>query len=223
MKRKWWMHSEWTTTSKTQPWVQRPSRSLLLQGSVPPMLSSSNWIMFWSATKSTLTEDSGAQILCLFQIGYTAGVQRVWAPQRSSGSVRLRLRFQKAVEKLPHRSLQKRLCYHEKGKGIPKNTWFRTGINDPGYIQAMQCVNYHLAAMLPPFLESENRKFFQDWLVPCYMLRKLLWTQLTARESSLQCPVLFAVGERILGWMVQMNVWKEMYSSGFNWKREKWF
>lgn len=38
------------------------------------------------------------------------------------------------------------------------------------------------------------------------MLRKLLWTQLTARESSLQYPVLFAVGERILGWMVQMNV-----------------
>lgn len=32
-------------------------------------------------------------------------------------------------------------------------------------IQAMQCVNYHLAAMLPQFLESENTKFFQDWLV----------------------------------------------------------
>ena len=29
--------------------------------------------------------------------------------------------FQKAFEKLPHQSLQKRLCYLEKGKGIPNN------------------------------------------------------------------------------------------------------
>lgn len=29
--------------------------------------------------------------------------------------------FQRAFEKLPHWSLPKRLCYHEKGKGILNN------------------------------------------------------------------------------------------------------
>lgn len=29
--------------------------------------------------------------------------------------------FLKAFEKLPHQSLQKRLCYHEEGGGIPNN------------------------------------------------------------------------------------------------------
>lgn len=77
--------------------------------------------------------------------------------------MRLRLGFQEAFEKLPHHSLQKRLCCHEEGEDIPKDRdRFRTGINDPGYIEAMECVNYHLAAILPQFLKSENRKFCQD-------------------------------------------------------------
>lgn len=73
-------------------------------------------------------------------------------------------------------------------------------------VQAMQCVNYHSAAMHATVYGIKKHKGFQRLISPLLvddMLRRIMQTQLTAKESSLlKHLVLLTVGERILGWMV---------------------
>lgn len=73
-------------------------------------------------------------------------------------------------------------------------------------VQAMQCVNYHSAAMYATVYGIKKHKGFQRLISPLLvddMLRRIMQTQLTAKESSLlKHLVLLTVGERILGWMV---------------------
>lgn len=75
----WWKRSGGCTQSEQQPAKCSCEYNILAAPSCSKGLfhwcfSSFSWIMFWSVKKSTPAGDSGAQILCLLEIGYTTGM-----------------------------------------------------------------------------------------------------------------------------------------------------
>lgn len=71
----WWKGSGGCTQSEQQP-AKRSREYRVLLRSVPLMLLILE--LDHDLIKSTPTEDSGAQILCLLEIGCTAGAQGLW-------------------------------------------------------------------------------------------------------------------------------------------------